>query len=190
MPKRHEPSHDEIEALAATFRALWRRDKPLRPWLRKHRQMVLDLVHDEWSWNSIAKVFSVAGIKYREGNGKDWHGEGLRCEFARAALLLKRDKNRAIVIDEHQSARTIDGASVLFSGETPAASVPVVSLAASDRAGSITEIPTAQNVTPTALTTPAPIFKAFSLKPQETQSEPSPAEYEEQEAIRRRMFGQ
>jgi hypothetical protein len=190
MPKRHEPTHDEIEALAATFRALWRRGKPLRPWLRKHRQMVLDLIHDEWSWNSIAKVFSVTGIKYRDGKGKDWHGEGLRCEFARAALPLKRDKNRTNLIDEHQFARTIDGASVLFIGETTAASAPVVSLTASNRAGSVTEIPTARSVSPAAPTTPAPIFKAFSLKPQQTQPGPSPAEYEEQEAIRRRMFGQ
>jgi hypothetical protein len=190
MPKRHEPSHDEIEALATTFRALWRRGKPLRPWLRKHRQMVLDLVHDEWSWDSIAKVFSVAGIKYREGKGRDWRGEGLRCEFARAALPLKRDKNRTIVVDEHQYARTIDGASILLSGETPAASASVVSLAASDRAGSVSATPAAQSVTRPALTTPAPIFKAFSLKPQETQPGPSPAEYEEQEAIRKRMFGQ
>ena len=189
MPKRHEPSHDEIEALAATFRALWRRGKPLRPWLRKHRQLVLDLVHDEWSWNSIAKVFSVAGIKYRDGNGKDWHGEWLRCEFARAALPLKRDKNRTNLIDEHQSARTIDGTRVLLTGKTPAALAPVVLLAASDQAASVTAAPAAQNMAPAAQT-PTPIFKAFSLKPQETQPGPSPAEYEEQEAIRRRMFGQ
>lgn len=190
MPKRHDPSQDEIEALAATFRALWRRGKPLRPWLRKHRQMVLDLVHDEWSWNSIAKVFSVAGIKYREGKGKDWHGEWLRSEFARAALPLKRDKNRTNLIDEHQSARTIDGTRVLLSGETPIAPAPVVSLAASDRAASATVAAAAQNVVPAARTTQAPIFKAFSLKLQETQPGPSPAEYEEQEAIRRRLFGQ
>jgi hypothetical protein len=189
MPKRHEPSHDETEALAATFRALWRRGEPLRPWLRKHRQMVLDLVHDEWSWNSIAKVFSVAGIKYREGKSKDWHGEGLRCEFARASLPLKRDKNPAIVIDERHSPRIIDGASVSFTGGTPAATAHVVSVNAFDRAGSVAAIPAAQSVTPAALTTPAPIFKAFSLKPQETQPGPSPAEYEEQEAIRKRMFG-
>jgi hypothetical protein len=190
MPKRHEPTHDEIDALAATFRALWRRGKPLRPWLRKHRQMVLDLIHDEWSWNSIAKVFSLAGIKYREGKGKDWHGEWLRCEFARAALPLKRDKNRVIVIDEGQSARTIGEASILFTGGTQAASAPVVSFAESDRAESVNATPAALSVTSAAQTTPAPIFKAFSLKPQETQPGPSPAEYEEQEAIRRRLFGQ
>jgi len=190
MPKRHEPTLDEIEALAATFRALWRRGKPLRPWLRKHRQMVLDLVHDEWSWNSIAKVFSVAGIKYREGNGQDWHGEGLRCEFARAALPLKRNKNPAIVIDEGRSLGTINGASVLLIDEIPAAPALVVSLAASDQGESVTAISGAPSVAPAAQTTPAPIFKAFSLKPQETQPGLSPAEYEEQEAIRRRMFGQ
>jgi len=191
MPKRHEPSQDEIDALAATFRALWQRGKPLRPWLRKHRQMVLDLVHDEWSWNAIAKVFSVAGIKYREGKGKDWHGEWLRSEFARAALSLKRDKNRSNLIDDHQSARTIiDGTRVLLSGENLIATAPVVSLAASDRAASVTAAAAAQNVAPAAQTTQAPIFKAFSLKPQQAQPGPSPAEYEEQEAIRRRLFGQ
>jgi hypothetical protein len=179
MPKRHEPSHDEIEALAATFRALWRRDKPLRPWLRKHRQMVLDLVHDEWSWNSIAKVFSVAGIKYREGNGKDWHGEGLRCEFARAALLLKRDKNPPIVIDARRARQAKDALDVpRLSDNSKAASFVVASRSA----------PHEPAAAP-APVAPVPRFKPVSFRPPEPRRMPSPEELAEIEQNRRLTFG-
>lgn len=172
MPKRHEPSHDEIEALAGTFRALWRRGKPLRPWLRKHRQMVLDLVHDEWSWNSIAKAFSVAGIKYREGKGKDWHGEGLRCEFARAALPLKRDKNRTNVIDIAQTAR----------------SNQMIAAEESAPAACHSEVRTVAPVIAQAVT-PMPRFKPVSLRPAGPRPMPSPEELAEIEQNRRLTFG-
>src|SRR5271170_5361056 len=98
MPKKREASADEIAALAKQFRALWRKGDTLRPWLRKHRQMVIDLVHDDYSWDAIAKAFSKAKIKYRDGQGQDWHAEGLRREFVRAAQPLKHDRNPPIVI--------------------------------------------------------------------------------------------
>ena len=172
MPKRHEPSQDEIEALAATFRALWRRGKPLRPWLRKHRQMVLDLVHDEWSWNSIAKVFSVADIKYREGKGKDWHGEELRSEFARAALPLKRDKNRTNVIDGTQQARSNQ-------------------VLAAEKSAPATDHSEARAVAPVAAQTmtPMPRFKPVSLRPAEPRQMPTAEELAEIEQNRRLTFG-
>ena len=92
MPKKREPSEDEINALAESFRGLWRSSDVMRPWLRKHRQMVLDLMHDDWSWAAMAKVLSKAGIKYRNGEACDWHAEGLRREFVKAAAPLKKER--------------------------------------------------------------------------------------------------
>lgn len=180
MPKRREPSDDEIAALAKELRSLWRHSEALRPWLRKHRLMILDLVHDELSWAAMAKVFSKAGIKYNAGKGQDWHAEGLRREFVRAAIPLKRDKNPENMTDKRGKVQINKPL-----GETECAvldatdSPPVVTPNARDRFG----------MAEAQAFPAAPVFKAFSLKMQEPPPALSPAEIEEGDAIRRRIFG-
>ena len=172
MPKQREAVPEEIAALAAELRNLWRAGQRLRPWLRKHRQMILGLVHDEWSWDIMAIAFSLAKIKYRSGRGKDWSGEGLRREFFRAALPLKRDKNRENVIDSAPAAR----------------SNPVVNANQSPSVAGNQAMPTMTPVTlPTAAA--APRFKPVSLRPAEPRRIPSPEELAEIEQNRRLTFG-
>jgi hypothetical protein len=180
MPKKRKPSVEEIAALTNELRTLWRRGEALRPWLRKHRQMILDLVHDDWSWAAIAKVFSKAGIKYRAGKGQDWHAEGLRREFVRAAIPLKRDKNPEDLIDREQKTRINTmlgetGRSTRNMNDSP----PIVTPNTRDRIG-------AADVHGFTV---APVFKAFSLKAQEAPLQISATESEERNALRRRMFG-
>jgi hypothetical protein len=172
MPKQREAIPEEIAALAAELRSLWRTGQRLRPWLRKHRQMILDLVHDEWSWDIMAIAFSLAKIKYRAGGGKDWTGEGLRREFFRAALPLKRDKNRENVIDGAPAAR----------------SNQIVNANQSTSAARKQVMPTMTPVTvPTAV--PAPRFKPVSLRPAEPRRILSSEELAEIEQNRRLTFG-
>lgn len=92
MPKKRKASAEEIAALAKQFRGLWSKGTTMRPWMREHRPMVLDLVHGRYSWDAIARAFSKANIKYDDGKGQDWTSEGLRREFVRAVRPLKRDK--------------------------------------------------------------------------------------------------
>jgi hypothetical protein len=172
MPKRREAVQDEFTALAAELRRLWRPGEPLRPWLRKHRQMVLDLVHDEWSWEIMAKAFSLAKIKYQAGRGKDWHGEGLRREFVRAALPLQRDKKLANVIDQAQDARSNQE---IFA----------------EQSTSVTYQPEMATAAPTTAPrdVPLPRFKPVSLRPAEPRHIPSQEELAEIEQNRRLTFG-
>jgi hypothetical protein len=92
MPKKRKASTEEIAVLAKRFRGLWCKGTIMRPWMREHRQMVLALVHGDYSWDAIARAFSKANIKYDDGKGQDWTSEGLRREFVRAVRPLKRDK--------------------------------------------------------------------------------------------------
>jgi hypothetical protein len=180
MPKKREASADEITALAKQFRALWRKGDALRPWMRKHRQMVIDLVHDGYSWETIAKAFSKAKIKYRDGHGQDWHAEGLRREFLRAAQPLKRDKNPSIVINAQKVGEAKDTLNIPpFNDEIPADSFTVASFPASNE-------PAVASVTPPA---PMPRFKPVSFRPPEPRRMPSPEELEEIEQNRRLTFG-
>src|SRR6516165_10709872 len=126
MPKKRKASEAEVAALAKQFRGLWHRGEELRPWLRQHRPMVLALVHSGCTWDTLARAFSKARIKYRDGNGADWHGEGLRREFVRAALPLNRDKNRTIVIDESKSSEALIATDEEFNSKISAALMPVV----------------------------------------------------------------
>jgi hypothetical protein len=134
--------------------------------------MVVDLVHDEWTCDIMAQAFTLAKIKYQRGCGKDWHGEGLRREFVRAALPLKRDKNRKNLIDGAQEARSNQAlaaeksAPATYNSEARAV-VPV----------------TAQAVTP------MPRFKSVSLKPVEPRQMPTAEELAEIEQNRRLTFG-
>lgn len=180
MPKKREASADEIAALAKRFRALWRKGDTLRPWLRKHRQMVLDLVHNDYSWDAIAKAFSKAKIKYRDGHGQDWHAEGLRREFVRAAQPLKRDKNPSIMISAQMTGEAKDAINApRLAGEITVDSFGVASISVSNE-------PTAVATTESAS---VPRFRPVSFRPPEPRRMPSPEELAEIEQNRRLTFG-
>ena len=177
MPKKREASADEIAALAKQFRALWRKGDTLRPWLRKHRQMVIDLVHNDYSWDAIAKAFSKAKIKYRDGHGQDWHAEGLRREFVRAAQPLKHDKDPSIVISAQKTGQAKDALNASrFTDETSSDSSSF----------SASHSPAAAVPAPSAC---VPRFKPVSFRPREPRPMPSPEELAEIEQNRRLTFG-
>jgi len=87
MPYKRPPTDDEVEALAAELRPLWRKDDAVRPWLRNHADMLVALVHDDWSWDGLAAALGRAGITYRTGH--PWRGEQLRTQVAIARQRLK-----------------------------------------------------------------------------------------------------
>ena len=100
MPFKRVVTDDEIEILAEQFRTLWRPGDVIRPWLRRHGEMLLELVHGDWSWSAIANAMTRAGITYR--TGKPWTADWLQSDFYRARAPLKgharkqrREKNEA-----------------------------------------------------------------------------------------------
>lgn len=92
MSLKRTPTDEEIEVLAEQFRPLWRQGDIVRPWLRQHRDMLLELVHGDWSWASVGQALSRAGITYR--TGKPWTDKWLRSEFSRAQIPLKGYRRR------------------------------------------------------------------------------------------------
>ena len=92
MALRRIPSDDEINALAARFRALWSPGDVIRPWLRQHSEMLLDLIQTGWSWGAIARAMTQAGITYR--TGKPWTADWLQSDAYRARLPLKGYRRR------------------------------------------------------------------------------------------------
>jgi hypothetical protein len=87
MPFKRIATDDEIEILAEQFRKLWRPGDVIRPWLRRHSDMLLELVHGDWSWSAIANALTKAGITYR--TGKPWTADWLQSDFYRARVPLK-----------------------------------------------------------------------------------------------------
>lgn len=87
MPFKRVVTDDEIEILAEQFRTLWRPGDVIRPWLRRHSKMLLELVHGDWSWSAIASAMTRAGITYR--TGKPWTADWLQSDFYRARAPLK-----------------------------------------------------------------------------------------------------
>jgi hypothetical protein len=104
MPLKRTPSDDEIKTLAEQFQKLWRPGDVIRPWLRKHNDMVLELVHDDWSWAAIADALTLAGITYR--TGRPWTAEWIRRDFQRSVLPLKRLRRTSQRPDEGRPATT------------------------------------------------------------------------------------
>jgi len=96
MPYKRTPTDPEIDELAARFKPLWRSGEVVRPWLRKHGVMLTGLVHDDWSWASVAAALTRAGITYRTGH--PWQAEVLRAEVGKARKPLKGALARAAVI--------------------------------------------------------------------------------------------
>ena len=92
MPYKRTPTDEEIAALADQFRPLWRQNEPMRPWLRKHGEALMELVHGDWSWDSVAAALNRAGITYQTGN--PWTGYRLRRNYLTAKIPLKFGVNR------------------------------------------------------------------------------------------------
>jgi hypothetical protein len=87
MPRKRKPTDEEIDILADQFRQLWRPGDVLRPWFRQHQNMLLNLVHSAWSWESVGQALTKAGITY--GTGKPWTAKWLQSDFSRAQQPLK-----------------------------------------------------------------------------------------------------
>jgi len=92
MALKRIPSDDEIDALAERFRALWSPGNVIRPWLRQHAEMLLELVQSGWSWAAIARAMTEAAITYR--TGKPWTADWLQSDAYRARLPLKGYRRR------------------------------------------------------------------------------------------------
>jgi hypothetical protein len=82
-----EPPQEAIQALADEFRADWRTNAAIAPWLRKHGPRLQALVKEEWTWEGIGKALTAAGIAYK--TGKPWRPEILRKKIGN---LLDRQK--------------------------------------------------------------------------------------------------
>jgi hypothetical protein len=87
MPMKRTPTDDEIVVLAEQLGQFWRHGDVVRPWFRRHRDMLLSLVHGDWSWATLANALTKAGITYR--TGKPWTAKWLRSDFCRAQIPLK-----------------------------------------------------------------------------------------------------
>lgn len=188
MPIKREPSASELKALAERFKALWRDGDVLRPWLRKHHEMIRELVHDDWSWASVAQALTQAGITWR--TGRPWSAEGLRREVVRAVRPLKTGKRQVSSsnatpkgeVPSEQDALSIRQQAADHSPQQADPLIQPVGLAHTapqDMRG------TAQAEAPSAPKVPR--FKAFSLKDQEPPRPLTPEEQQEREAIRKRF---
>ncbi|OYV54763.1 MAG: hypothetical protein B7Z71_13465 [Acidocella sp. 21-58-7] len=87
MSRKRIHTEAEIESLAEMLRPLWRQGDVVRPWLRQHYGMLLELVHGDWSWAAIARAMTLAGITY--STGKAWDTDWLQSEIYRARRPLK-----------------------------------------------------------------------------------------------------
>ena len=176
MSLKRKPTDAEIEMLAATFRPLWRPGDVVRPWLRQHQDMLLELVHGEWSWAAIGAALSKAGITYR--TGAPWTAKALRSEFSRAQTPLKGYRRRlgspeaAASAPPPVEAQVTIGAGVVSPAAAPAA--PVMS-------------PLPPGPGPSAAS--GPRFKPASLRVHEAPPVLSEAERAEIERNRRLTFG-
>jgi hypothetical protein len=162
MSLKRTPTDEEIEALAEQFRPLWRQGDIIRPWLRQHRDMLLELVHGGWSWASVGQALTRAGVTYR--TGKPWTDKWLRSEFSRAQSPLKGYRRRQN--DAERSA-------VIQPAEPSAADAP----------------PTPPPLTPPPHVPCSPRFKPASLRATEPPRAPSEAERTEIERNHRLTFG-
>lgn len=119
MSRKRTPTMAEIEALADTFRPLWRQGDVVRIWLRQHHALLRSLVHNEWSWAAIGEALTQAGITYR--TGKPWTAKQLRSELSRALIPLKGYRQRAPQEQAQAAPATaLSSGSVVQTPPTPA----------------------------------------------------------------------
>jgi hypothetical protein len=129
MSQKRMPSDHEIASLADRFRELWKPGEEMRPWLREQSELLLQLVHGKWSWASMARVLTTAGITYR--TGKPWSAGLLRKDFSRAQSPLKGYARRQKVEPPPEIAVPVPAASFpqpdlqpITTGEISVAVVP------------------------------------------------------------------
>ncbi len=159
MSLRRVPSDNEIEALAARFRAIWAPGEVIRPWLRQHAEMLLALVREGWSWAAIARALTRAGITYR--TGRAWTADGLQSEAYRARKPLRGYVRKSTQPTETDLARGSEG---------------------------VPPAPAAGAILPTAAPA-EPRFKPVSFRPIEPPRPLTDAEREIIERNRRMTFG-
>ncbi|MDE8347605.1 MAG: hypothetical protein POH28_15740 [Acidocella sp.] len=160
MSRKRTPTMAEIVALADTFRPLWRQGDVVRPWLRQHHGMLLELVHGDWSWAAIARAMTLAGITYR--TGKSWNADWLQSEVFRARQPLKRHRpQNAQPPESCTSAATVTQAAVPAIMEAePSASTAVPEEPEFQPASFIDwEATRAENPAPTTANASAPIIR-------------------------------
>lgn len=178
MPIKRQPSELELNALADHFRGLWRQGDVIRPWLRKHQEMIRDLVYDDFSWAAVAEALTRAGITWR--TGRPWSAEGLRREIVRATVPLKKRR------------RLQDAPPAVLTA--PAAGAATAPQAAADRpapaqAQPVHHVPTVSGIQATSAEASVPKFKPATLKPYEPPRRPSPDEEADRNALHKRIFG-
>ena len=171
MPFKRIATDDEIEILAEQFRKLWRPGDVIRPWLRRHSEMLLGLVHGDWSWSAIASAMTKAGITYR--TGKPWTADWLQSDFYRARVPLKEHARKCRLENNAVSEPVISRPSSQ-SELSPQAAVP---------AEPKQEIATDQ--APKA----EPRFKPVSIKPFEPRRPPTEEELAQIERNRMHALG-
>jgi hypothetical protein len=171
MPFKRLVPDDEIEILAEQLRTLWRPGDVIRPWLRRHGEMLLELVHGDWSWSAIASAMTKAGITYR--TGKPWTADWLQSDFYRARAPLKGHVRKRR--PENDAAAE------------PIVALPPPQIEPSAQAGlptrSIEEIP------PDQAPKVEPRFKPVSIKPFEPRRPPSEEELAQIERNRMHALG-
>ena len=176
MSLKRKPTDAEIETLAATFRPLWRPGDVVRPWLRQHQDMLLELVHSEWSWAAVGAALSKAGITYR--TGAPWTAKALRSEFSRAQAPLKGYRRRSGRSEDATSAQPpVEAPVTIGAGVVPSAALPAAPVMA----------PLPPVPGPSAAS--GPRFKPASLRVQEPPPVLSEAERAEIDCNRRLTFG-
>jgi hypothetical protein len=176
MSLKRKPTDAEIEMLAATFRPLWRPGDVVRPWLCQHQDMLLELVHGEWSWAAIGAALSKAGITYR--TGAPWTAKALRSEFSRAQMPLKGYRRRPGRSEDAASEPLpVEAMVTIGAGVVPPAAAPAAPV--------ILPLPPGAGSSAAS----APRFKPASLRVHEPPPVLSEAEQAEIERNRRLNFG-
>jgi len=177
MAFKRAHSDEEIDTLALHLQSLRTSGDAIRPWFRKNRDVILELVHSSWSWDAIARALTNAQITYR--TGKPWTADWLQADFWRAQAPLKgyAKRNRS---------------------QTPVPS----GLAATTLPNNSSQINTTASINATASSNvstgeagkaqsekPAPRFKAVSIKPFEPRRPQTEGELAQIEQNRMHAFG-
>jgi len=171
MAFKRAHSDEEIDTLALHLQSLRTSGDAIRPWFRKNRDVILELVHSSWSWDAIARALTNAQITYR--TGKPWTADWLQADFWRAQAPLKgyakRNRSQTPVLSV-QAATTLP----INSSQINVTASPNV---ATGNAGE------------TQAEKPAPRFKAVSIKPFEPRRPQTEEELAQIEQNRMHAFG-
>ena len=171
MPFKRVVTDDEIEILAEQFRTLWRPGDVIRPWLRRHGEMLLELVHGDWSWSAIASAMTKAGITYR--TGKPWTADWLQSDFYRARAPLK-GQARGQRLKKNTAAESV-------------VALPPSQTEPRAQAGQLTR--STVEIPPDQASKAEPRFKPVSIKPFEPRRPPSEEELAQIERNRIHALG-